>query len=242
MEERSFTEIPLTIRQELAYVLRRIENDLDVEKNMGRLWRLCANYRMEGDLLIPFIKSAALNPDKVLRVLAQPVPDVPDEKRIAVITCVNDDRKYEETLLYLERCSLPDDMKMEFIPIYHAKSMASGYQEGMASSRAKYKIYIHQDLCLVEKEALRIMLGIFQAHPEIGMIGFAGCEHLSPSGLWYDTAETRYGVALQAVSPEEIVRLYFSETKKEFEPVEAIDGIFMMTQYDVPWREDVFRG
>ncbi len=30
--------------------------------------------------------------------------------------------------------------------------------------------------------------------------------------------------------------------QKTFIPVECIDGLLMATQYDVPWREDLFDG
>ena len=235
-------EYPLEVRQELAYVLRRIEYGIDVDANVGKVWRLCANYRMDAGFLIPFVKAAVLAPHKVLEALAGNAPETADDKKIAVISCVNNDRKYEECLLYLKRCSLPEGMRLEFIPIYHAKSMAGGYQEGMQSSNAKYKIYIHQDLCIVETDALQTMLHIFQKHPEVGMIGFAGCDKLPANGLWYETKGNPYGVAVQATAPERIVRLSFRKTAREFETVEAVDGIFMMTQYDIPWRYDLFCG
>ena len=234
-------EFSLDIRQELAYALRRIEYGIDVDANVRKVWRLCAHYRMDADYLIPFIRAVVLSPSKVLDALSKNRVDAPDDKRIAVISCVNDDRKYEECLLYLNQCSLPEGMELEFIPIYHAKSMTGGYQEGMNSSSAKYKIYIHQDLFLVEKDAIQVMLRIFQGHPEIGMIGFAGCGELPKTGIWYDTRNT-YGVAAQATMPEALRPLVFRETKGEFQFVESIDGIFMMTQYDLAWREDVFQG
>lgn len=241
MAEQSPQEIPLEIRWELAYTLRRLEYGIDVKANASKLWRLCANHHISQEKLLPFVQ-ACLHPDRVLAALSGGKEETPDDKRIAVISCVNNDRKYEECLMYLNQCDLPDGMELEPIAIYHAESITSGYQEGMQSSRAKYKIYIHQDLCVVKEDALQRMLRIFVEHPEVGMIGFAGCSSMPKTGRWYETEGQRYGVAVQAVSPDLTYSLGFLKTEKEFEFVEAIDGIFMMTQYDLPWRSDLFHG
>ena len=34
----------------------------------------------------------------------------------------------------------------------------------------------------------------------------------------------------------------FDEVVNDFENVIALDGLIMITQYDLPWREDLFRG
>ncbi|MBQ3971333.1 MAG: hypothetical protein II687_03905 [Selenomonadaceae bacterium] len=189
--------------------MRRLEYGIDVKANASKLWRLCANHRIPQEELLPLVQ-ARLHPDRVLEALSGEKEETPDDKRIAVISCVNDDRKYEECLLYLNRCTLPEGMELEFIPIYHAKSMTSGYQEGMQSSRAKYKIYIHQDLCVVKEDALQRMLRIFVEHPEVGMIGFAGCDRFPKTCRWYETEGRGYGVAVLAVAPDDTIVLVFS--------------------------------
>ena len=34
----------------------------------------------------------------------------------------------------------------------------------------------------------------------------------------------------------------FNETANHYELVQAVDGLIMITQYDIPWREDIFNG
>ena len=57
------------------------------------------------------------------------------------ITCVNDEAEYAECRYYLERLRIPEGYAVEMIKIQDALSMAAGYNAGMNSSDAKYKVY-----------------------------------------------------------------------------------------------------
>ena len=48
-----------------------------------------------------------------------------DASKIAFITCVNDEEKYGECLLYLRHLRIPDGMEAEYIPVRGAASMAA---------------------------------------------------------------------------------------------------------------------
>ena len=233
------------VTQELVYLLRRIENDVEPTANIERLWKYCARHQIDSDYLLALTDKALLYPKRVLVALAESETSKAassDEKKICVVTCVNNERQYEECLLYLQHAHLPEGFSIEYVPIYGAKSLTAGYQEGMSASSAKYKVYIHQDACLVNLDALRRMIGLFQEHPEIGMFGFAGCTKLPSSGVWYETEGVGYGVVAQATEPDKLEILGFKKTERSYEPVEAIDGVFMMTQYDLHWRDDLFTG
>lgn len=115
--------------------------------------------------------------------------------------------------------------------------MAEGYQAAMESSDAKYKIYIHQDVFLIYQDLLKDMLEIFEADKEIGMLGVLGGRILPRNAYaisCWDTGKTLYnGYPMH----------YFCYEKKNA-PTEvmAADGMFLATQYDIPWREDLFNG
>lgn len=245
MSEIETSSISIEIQKKLAYILRRIENNVEQDLNIERLWNLCTQNRISGDYLLSFLKKTMLKPDLILNVLQKKETAktvTPNEKKICVITCVNNDQQYEESMLYLQHSRLPDGFVMEYIPIYGAKCLTSGYQEGMVSNSAKYKVYIHQDVCLINPDALQCMIELFTNYPEIGMIGVAGCTKLPPNGVWYETEERGYGVVAQASRPDSLVRFGYAKTDRDFETVEAIDGVFMMTQYDIHWRDDIFTG
>ncbi len=163
-----------------------------------------------------------------------------DEKKVAFISCVNNDDWYSECELYLDSLNIPAGISVEALPIYNAPSMCAGYNEAMGKTDAKYKVYIHQDTLIVNKNLIHDIIGIFE-DKSIGLIGVIGCKNLPKSGVWWDGLRT-YGRVLHACEPESVVDSRCKEPDGEYEEVEAVDGLFLATQYDIPWRDDLFNG
>lgn len=163
-----------------------------------------------------------------------------NKDKIAFITCVNSEDWYSECRLYLESLNIPEGMTAEFIPVHGAASMCAGYNRGMNMSDARYKVYLHQDTLVVNKNLVQDLLSIF-ADETIGAVGVIGCRSLPRSGVWWDGLRT-YGRVLHACEPESVVDSHCREPEGAYQEVEAVDGLFIATQYDVPWREDIFTG
>ena len=163
-----------------------------------------------------------------------------DEKKVAFITCVNSDWWYGECRLYLEHLTIPDGMTAEFIDVRDAESMTAGYNRAMKNSDAKYKIYLHQDTFIVNKNLVDDLLKIF-ADNSIGVVGVIGCVNLPSTGVWWDGMRT-YGRVLHACEPESVVDSHCDEPDGDYQVVESVDGLFLATQYDLPWRDDLFDG
>lgn len=163
-----------------------------------------------------------------------------DENKICFIICTNDELQLQECMLYLSLLHVPAGYKTELITIENAASMTAGYNEGMAASDAKYKIYLHQDTFIVERFFLDKLVKLFQRDKRIGMAGIVGAERLSPDGvMWH---EKRCGNFYRL---KELIRGGYDNIELQKcgnREVAAIDGFLMATQYDIPWREDVFRG
>ncbi len=165
---------------------------------------------------------------------------IPPNKKIAFITCVNDEAWYRESLLYQRHVIVPDGMTAEYIAIRGARSMAAGYNEAMRQTDAKYKIYLHQDTLIVNHHLIEELLRIFD-DASVGLVGVIGCRSLPASGVWWDGRRT-YGRVLHACEAESIVDSEIREPAGDAVDVEAVDGLFIATQCDVPWREDIFTG
>ena len=163
-----------------------------------------------------------------------------DEKKIAFITCVNSEEWYSECLLYLQHLDLPEGFTAEYLPQRGAASMCAGYNAGQRASDAKYKVYLHQDTLVVNKKLVADLLSLF-AHPEIGLVGVIGCRSLPSTGVWWDGLRT-YGRVLHACEPESVVDSHCREPEGDWQELQAVDGLFLATQYDIPWREDLFTG
>lgn len=136
----------------------------------------------------------------------------------------------------MSRLHVPEGYEVEYRVVREAHSMTSGYQQAMESSDAKYKIYLHQDVFVVNPNVLYELLGIFQ-NLRIGMVGVIGSPRLPVHGVpWYgDRVGTIY--TSNTITSGEVQLPTF---RGDYQEVEGVDGLFMATQYDIPWREDLF--
>lgn len=163
-----------------------------------------------------------------------------DNQKICFIICTNDEQQLQECLMYLGLLEVPTGYTTEVLTITDAKSMTSGYNEAIKSTNAKYKVYLHQDTFIIEKTFISKIIKIFRSDSGIGMIGIVGADKLSKDGvMWH---EQRYGNFYRLDELEKGGFDNIQRVKKGVKEVEVIDGLLMATQYDVPWREDLFTG
>ena len=163
-----------------------------------------------------------------------------DSNKVCFITCVNDEEWYSEALLYMKHLDLPAGMTAEYIAIRGAASMAAGYNAGMHQSDARYKVYLHQDTLIVNKSFVSDIQHVF-CDPSIGLMGVIGCRSLPKTGVWWDGLRT-YGRVLHACEPESVTDTVCKQPPGEYIEVESVDGLILITQYDLSWREELFTG
>jgi len=144
----------------------------------------------------------------------------------------------KECIKYIQRLNVPDGYTIEQLSILEAKSMTAGYNEGMKVSDAKYKVYLHQDVFIVNQDFIIEMLKIFE-NPNIGMMGMVGSPKMPKDGIMW--SDERVG-GVYACSIKESGEAWAGYVPEPYETVEAIDGLLMATQYDLEWREDLFAG
>lgn len=92
---------------------------------------------------------------------------------------------------YIRWLAVPGGMEVELVEIRGAGSMASGYNEGMYSSNAKYKVYMHQDVFLINQYFIYDLISLFRKSEEIGMIGLVGSPKVPENGVMW--SERRVG-------------------------------------------------
>ncbi len=146
----------------------------------------------------------------------------------------------EECKLYISELIIPDGYEVELIGITGAKSMTAGCNEGMQKSDAKYKVYMHQDVFITNKHFLSDLLTLFHKDAQIGMIGTVGTPFMAKNGTMW--SGVRFGglYKLHEYVEKGTVKL-FHPFETGYMEVEAVDGLLMATQYDIPWREDLFQ-
>lgn len=137
-------------------------------------------------------------------------------------------------MLYLSLLQVPEGYEADVLVIKEAGSMAAGYNEGMNSSDARYKIYLHQDVWIKDSLFLYGLLRIFSQDQHIGMIGLIGAPRLADDGImWHDI---RCGCMDSGCEEAGVERVTTGSRD-----VEVIDGLLMATRTDIPWREDILK-
>lgn len=160
--------------------------------------------------------------------------------KICFITCVNDEEMYQESLLYIQNLMLPDHFEIEFIEIKDAEYITKAYNSAMQSSDAKYKVYLHQDVFIINKRFILDVVDLFNSNKELGMIGVAGSAQIPTNGIWWES-EQNYGKVYDSHT-NRMQLLTFQEVSGDYQIAQCIDGLIMITQYDLPWRDDIFTG
>lgn len=244
------------IRRKLANLLHRIEHNIDIKQSTIELALLCQKYNMSEEYLNKYIENAVIDKNNLYNNLMLDVDEkkydrhrcirdrtahdvYPSDKKILFIICVNDNSWYDESIKYLEDLIVPDGYGVEILPVRNATSMCAGYNYAMNQIKAKYKVYMHQDCLILNKNFIVDVLDIFKDN-NIGCIGMMGVNPLPPNAIWWSSKD-RFGRVVHSNYPEEVIELqcYIDSPLKD---VDAVDGLMIITQYDIEWREDIFTG
>ncbi len=159
-----------------------------------------------------------------------------NDKKIAAIIHKVDGRIFAELTKSLKSLTLPEGFTLDIIPAKGTRKFFA-YNEAMEKSDAKYKLYLDENLLMLDKNILVEIIKIFQEDEKIGVIGVSGALEIST-----------HGVALN--SPKHCGKVFFGRDKamndwggseSGYTEVEAVDDFFLATQYDITWRHDLFK-
>lgn len=161
-----------------------------------------------------------------------------NEQKIAFIICYNNDLYLYECLKYISFLNVPEGIETETITILDAPGMAAGYNAAMRSTDAKYKVYLHQDVFILYEDFIYDVIEAFRKCPEYGMLGVIGGDNVpADANFW---CNWNRGCTYSNDSLFQYNLKYSNNTN--ITSVSIIDGMMMITQCDIPWREDVFDG
>ncbi|PEB52880.1 hypothetical protein CON65_14540 [Bacillus pseudomycoides] len=164
-----------------------------------------------------------------------------NNNKVSFISCVNNFEEYNTALHYIDTLKVPHGYEIETIAIEKATSLTSGYNEAMKKSDAKYKVYLHQDAYILNGNFISDVITLFEKYPKLGMLGPLGAKNL-PNGNMIHSSHI-YGIMYHTPKGKGILELGSArKVINDYEKVLAIDGVIMVTQYDLMWREDLFKG
>ena len=154
-----------------------------------------------------------------------------------------------ECLTYISLLYIPDGYIVDTLTITDAESITSGYNEGMSASDTKYKIYMHQDVFILNKYLLFDIIDIFNSDSSIGMIGIVGYKNVSNTGMMWQ--EERYGAQKLYGSSRnypnslfkysDYISYRYDLVNDGLTEVAIIDGLMMITSRDIPWDESTLK-
>lgn len=157
-------------------------------------------------------------------------------RKIACIICVNDETYYKECLFYISRLCLPEGFELEVYPVRDAASIYQGYQQAMAQSDAEYKVYMHQDVFLIDRDILTDMISLFERHPRAGLAGVLGAGSVSKDRRFYRSWDLGNVVGCSEK------KAFQNQLDCSERQAAVLDGMFLMTSKDLPWRQDALGG
>lgn len=164
-----------------------------------------------------------------------------DGKKICFVICYNNQNYLSECLLYIRNLNIPDGYTIDILQIEDASSMAEGYQAAMDATDARYIVYLHQDVFILEKDFIKKTIKIFESDADIGMIGMVGTKKIPESGVMWENKE-RVGL-LRSCNLNTVDDSFDRQMEQPYTEVEAVDGLLIMTnRHNVNWRTDIFDG
>lgn len=160
-----------------------------------------------------------------------------NNQKLAFIICVNNETYFAECEYYIRHLNIPSGYAIDVLGIREATSMCAAYNLGMQSTDARYKVYLHQDVFIRNRNFINDILHIFKEHDEVGMIGMVGGIGMPKTGVTY--LAWNAGI-VDCREPDMAYRLICAPDTTQDVMVDAVDGLLIATQYDVWWREDLF--
>ena len=166
-----------------------------------------------------------------------------NQNKFDLIIWTNDTLLLEECLHYIDHLIVPDGFEVDILTIPDAAYMTQGYNEAMQSSDAQYKIYMHQDVFILNKHILIDILSIFASDPLIGMIGMVGYNEVSPTGvMWHTLGFGNLYMRNPNVPYPPLQDYRYSVTEDGYGYAALIDGFLMVTRQDISWDTEKLDG
>ena len=161
-----------------------------------------------------------------------------NDQKIAFIIATNNEQYFSECSYYINRINVPHGFETDVIAVREANSICEAYNAAMNSSDARYKVYLHHDVFILNKDFIQDVLDAFALDASVGMLGVIGATNLPPDAYAFNSWDTGGTLLFNGVNGG--ISMYSNEEGLNY--VSAIDGMMMITNHDLEWREGVFDG
>jgi glycosyltransferase involved in cell wall biosynthesis len=163
-----------------------------------------------------------------------------NEKKICFIWNVQNQNYYQESSQSVDNLAIPEGYKLEKITITN-KSFATAYNQAVAESNAKYKVYLQDSVCILNRQFLYAILNVFK-NQEIGLLGILGAKTIPTSGIWQESKHKVGKIQIESNFKKHLITFGDIENDCDCEAAKVLEGTLLATQYDMLWRDDIFTG
>lgn len=119
-------------------------------------------------------------------------------EKICFIIYYDEERSLQECIYYIQNMQIPEGFEIDFVYIKDAESFEEIKKDAVQKNTAKYKVYLDQNVLIVNRFFLYEILSRFRKNPEIGMIGVWGNDQVEENNqgrllLWSEDGIVEIG-------------------------------------------------
>lgn len=163
-----------------------------------------------------------------------------DSNKVCFIINTNNDTFLNECELYLTRLIVPEGFKTELLTIQDAQSMLAGYREACDATDALYKVFLHQDVFILNRRFIEDFLQIFGADHRIGMVGMIGAPKMPDDFIMWSSK--RVGNQFLKGDDTDYQAYKYRVEQDGYDEVEVADGFLIVIKGEPILRDDLFDG
>lgn len=154
--------------------------------------------------------------------------------KIVFFICVNNEAEYKEIAANVEELICPEGVERFIVWIQAAEYNSEVYNSTAKQLAARYKVYIHKGMRIVNDNFISDLLKVF-SDPNIAMVGFLGSMEKPIDYSWYKSRHQvgRVFIRQDNQAVEVVVSDQHCNTK-----VRVLDSGCFATQYNQQWREE----
>jgi Glycosyltransferase like family len=156
---------------------------------------------------------------------------------VAFLCCSDDESKLARLEGSIHALEPHPGTDVGLFAVHERESIGRAYNRLLDQAAGwRYKVYVHQDVVLLNRGLVADLLRLFR-HRALALVGVAGVRFLPPSYVWWNGSGL-YGRVLEDHGRGPELR-DFGDPDGDYARVECVDGLFLATQYDLPWDERI---
>jgi glycosyltransferase involved in cell wall biosynthesis len=159
-----------------------------------------------------------------------------NENKIAFVINVKSIENYEKCVEFLQQLIMPESFTAEVIALENCANLGYGYNQIQKENDAMYKVYMADDVFIVNPNFIEDVIDIFDSNFTIGMVGIVGEEKFIPSlnieKMTSDIKRYRFGKYYDS----DLNEVSFGEVSGKYKQAAFLKYGLVITNRDIEWN------